>query len=272
NQPETLKRLQRLADTTGKASIYPTECVGTLHMAVVEYLAAHFGKVVLAACPERNCSNKDGHLLLRERLAGLREPTLLGKIPASRIVLQPVGSGEEGQLWSVVEGKPPRASARGFAALAAGFAVALALAFLGMGRWSQPAEQGILRLNWRLVGQVEKHCKPADTHALAHMRAPEQCTYTMLPYQLEARLDGQPLVSEAVRPSGFRHDRPLYVAKDLRLAPGSHRLEVSFLPENPAATTKRLRFSGNVQVSAGRISLVHLTNDQNSLVLKEGRP
>ncbi len=272
NQPETLRRLQEFSgpEETRNVHIYPTECVGAIHMAVVEYLAAHFEKVYLAACPERNCTNKDGHFLLGERLAGRREPMLLGKVSADKIVLHPVGAGEERELWKRISGKTPRGPVRGAVAFAAGLIVVAAIAFAGMGRMGAERDHGFLRLNWRLAGQTEKHCKASNTQALAHMRAPEQCTYTMLPYQLEVKLDGNSLFSEPVRPTGFRHDRPLYVKKDLELPPGSHRLEISFVPENPTATTKRLVFSGNVNIVAGRISLVHISGDQNSLILKEG--
>lgn len=271
SQGETVRRFEKLA-AGSNVHLLPVECPATLHMAVVEFLAKHFGRVVIASCPERNCTNKDGHFLLRERLSGNREPGLLGRVPAEKIALHPVGAGEERALWKRLEkGGEGNGRGQGIVAVVAGVVLLLGIAFLGRGT-AAGSDDGILRLNWRLSGQSEKVCTTLGSDATknlpAHMKAPESCRYTMLSYRLMLKVDGKPTVEEIVKPGGFRHDRPLYVTHDLKLPPGRHRVELSFEPEKDVPARK-FSLDTEVNIAEGRIALVYMASEQDRLLVKE---
>lgn len=273
NQPGTYRTFEGWAAAGKGVEVFPSECLGTLHMSVVELLAADYDKVFLAACPERNCTNKDAAFLLRERLEGKREAGLLGKVPKDKIVLHPVGAGGEKALWDRITGKeaPRRTRLQDAIAVISGFALLLGVSAAGRGSFSHAGNAGVLRLDWRLAGQSEKICTTSTRALPAHMKAPETCRYTMLSYQLEVKVDGEVALSRTVKPGGFRQDRPLYVAAELPLKPGRHRVEVSFVPEKDLPA-RRFRLSAEALVKAGRVSLVFLPPDQSELTIKEVSP
>jgi hypothetical protein len=66
------------------------------------------------------------------------------------------------------------------------------------------------------------------------MRRQEVCERRLTPFQLSVDLDGARLYQGEVRPSGSREDRPAYVFREFRVAPGSHRIAVRFEAERPA--------------------------------------
>ena len=67
-------------------------------------------------------------------------------------------------------------------------------------------------------------CRTQSDEELAkvapQMRQRVVCEGVTARYRLEVRRDGQPLLSQVVRGGGLRHDRPLYVSRELRVPPG----------------------------------------------------
>jgi len=68
-------------------------------------------------------------------------------------------------------------------------------------------------------------CRTQSNEELAkvapQMRQRVVCEGVTARYRLEVRRDGQPLLSQVVRGGGLRHDRPLYVSRELRVPPGT---------------------------------------------------
>lgn len=68
-------------------------------------------------------------------------------------------------------------------------------------------------------------CRTQSNEDLAkvapQMRQRVVCEGVTARYRLEVRRDGQPLLSQVVRGGGLRHDRPLYVSRELRVPPGT---------------------------------------------------
>lgn len=279
NQGFVLENLnKKIKNHQDKVLTFPSECMGTLHMGVVEYLATQFKTVYLAACPPRNCMNKDGHFLLGERLKGDREPSLLGRVPLDKIKLFPTGDGEENLLLAQVlgENKSPSKNLilKRSVSVLFGALILFGIAAASRSTFAKDYQDGVLRLSWRLAGQTLKDCRDRTPEELAklpkHMSTGQLCTTTMLSYRLKIDKNGEPWIDEVVNAGGVHHDRPLYVDKDIKLTPGSYDLTISFEPENTNSEKAiRLAMTTKATLQAGRISLVYLSNDQKSLLLKE---
>jgi len=68
------------------AAVYPVECVGSLHTSVIELLVrAGAGGVLVAACPGRDCWNREGPKWAAQRIYGGREAELQDRVDRSRV-------------------------------------------------------------------------------------------------------------------------------------------------------------------------------------------
>ena len=97
---------------------------------------------------------------------------------------------------------------------------------------AEPATHGVIRLAWRARGERVRRCRRLTPDELAklaaHMRQEEVCERAVLPYRLRVMVDGAPAIDELVRAGGAREDRPLFVFRELSLAPGVHHVTVTF--------------------------------------------
>jgi len=174
-------------------------------------------------------------------------------------------------------------------------AVAVAVAALfGLGALSRApytadrAEHAVLRLTWRARSERVEECRrltPEELERLpVHMRQEERCEGRVLSYRLRVSLDGVRAVDELVHAAGARHDRPLYVFRDLTLEPGSHALVVTFVREGeiPAGarthteeeqeeppTPPRLMLDTAVTLAARRVLLVTYDEEDRRLVVQD---
>ena len=112
-------------------------------------------------------------------------------------------------------------------------AVTVGTAALSRVSWTpHSGDRALLRLSWRARSERVESCRQLSAEEQArqpaHMRQSEVCEGRLLPYVLRVELDGRVLVHDTVRASGAREDRPLYVFRELPVAPGPRRLAVSF--------------------------------------------
>jgi len=74
------------------------------------------------------------------------------------------------------------------------------------------------------------------------MRQAVVCEGTTASYRLEVRYHGEVIAQQVVRGGGLRHDRPLYVSRDIQLPPGDADLSVKFVrvdaQASPAASDR----------------------------------
>lgn len=117
--------------------------------------------------------------------------------------------------------------------LGVALAVAVTLAIAALSRLPYAAAEGqaaLIRFSWRTPGAQVNECRRLSAEELerlpVHMRREEVCERRILPYRLQVRLDGRTVYDELVRASGAREDRPLFVFRELPVAPGEYRLEV----------------------------------------------
>lgn len=100
------------------AMVYPVECVGTVHSSVVEFLVrGGAGGVLVAACPERDCWNREGTRWTRARLFEGREAELKERVDRARIRLVEAGAADRAVLARELDGF--RSEIEGLAAVAA---------------------------------------------------------------------------------------------------------------------------------------------------------
>lgn len=117
-----------------------------------------------------------------------------------------------------------------------GAVVALA-ALLGMA-WASRAPlrvdrsgDAVIRVSFGARPERIESCRRQSNEELAkvapQMRLRVVCEGVTARYQLEVRRDDRVLLSQVVRGGGLRHDRQLYVSRDLRVTPGRATYSVS---------------------------------------------
>lgn len=255
-----------------RVSAVHVDCAGTLHARTVAGLLAHARGVCVLACPPARCLAREGSELAIDRFLHGREPHLRQPLDASRVFVLTATSAECDEAVAAFEAFAARAgqaplpehvAGRRRAPLRLAVAAVVSAVLLGgiavlsqLEAGSAPAN-GALRLAWRLPGQSYRDCRPLTAQEIAklpaHMRHTEECTTVYLHYRLRVWVDGVAVVSEEVRPLGARGDRPLYVAREVPLTPGSHEVRVSFLPlADPKHVGLSLDWAERVQAAAGR--------------------
>ena len=110
------------------------------------------------------------------------------------------------------------------------------------------AESARLRLSWSARPERIETCRTLSAAELEereeHMRQRVECDGRFATYSLRVILDGTLLHESVVRGAGFRHDRPLYLLRDVDVTPGTHRIRISFArrekTDNDAAAFARV--------------------------------
>lgn len=144
-------------------------------------------------------------------------------------------------------------------------------------------DEGVIRLSWRLRGaQAERACRkptPEELEKLpAHMRNPDACVGRPEPYRLEVVLDGRLAAEATIEGAGVRHDRPIYVFREIPAAPGAHRLRVDFrrdesepIRPHPGEVEEgeslELSLDAVVELAPREVALVTYDADRRRLVL-----
>jgi len=134
-------------------------------------------------------------------------------------------------------------------------------------------EQATLRLSWRLQGEAVEECRDLSPEELerlpVHMRAARTCKSRGVSYALEAKVDGQPLVRDVVHPAGARGDRPVYVLEDVPLAPGPHRVSVTFRRSDGSEGDPGLAFDGTLLFAPREVLLLTYDPGARRLFVRE---
>ena len=106
------------------------------------------------------------------------------------------------------------------------------------------SHDGVLRLAWTARPERVEDCRLQSEEALAklppHMRQALICEGTTASYRLEVRREGSDIVDQIVRGGGLRHDRSLYVFRDIPLPPGETDISVRFVRIDPTTTSMSL--------------------------------
>jgi hypothetical protein len=96
-----------------------------------------------------------------------------------------------------------------------------------------PSDAAVLRLAWTARPERVEDCRPQTEEELsklpAHMRQSVICEGTTAAYRLEVQYQRQVIAEQVVRGGGLRHDRPLYVSRDIPLPSGDALISVKFV-------------------------------------------
>ena len=118
-----------------------------------------------------------------------------------------------------------------------------------------------LRLSWSARPERIEVCRTLSAAELAereeHMRQRVDCEGKFASYALRVDADGHRLAESLERGAGLRHERPLYVLREVDLAPGQQRIHVEFhrreRTDNDAAAFESAASSGaDTGIFAGR--------------------
>jgi len=97
---------------------------------------------------------------------------------------------------------------------------------------SPHGEQAILRLAWTARPERIEDCRQQSDEELSklppHMRQSTSCVGTSATYRLEVRWNDQVIAQQTIRGGGLRHDRPLYLFRNIDLPPGDGTIRVAF--------------------------------------------
>lgn len=138
---------------------------------------------------------------------------------------------------------------RWFLAAAVTALVLVTLAWSSAATIAQPRPgRSVLRLSWSARPERIEVCRTLSAAELAqreeHMRQRVECDGRFATYSLRVEADGQLLHESVARGAGLRHDRPLYLLREIDLAPGTHRLHITFArrekTDNDAAAFARV--------------------------------
>jgi hypothetical protein len=162
-----------------------------------------------------------------------------------------------------------------------GVAIAVAVTF-GIAALSRvpytaaSGEEAMLRLSWRAPGEYVEECRTATEEELerqpVHMRREVVCEGRLLPYRLRVLLNGERVVDEVVLAAGARQDRPLYVYKELDLAPGAYHVEIDWRAEREpvaegaeaGAAPRHLGLGAELLLEPREIALITYDSDSRS--------
>ncbi|HEY7519918.1 MAG TPA: cytochrome b N-terminal domain-containing protein [Methylomirabilota bacterium] len=279
------ERLEHHYAGNGSLAWFPVDCAGTLHPGTVSYLGGRVGGLLVVACPSQNCQHREGASLADARMLGERRPAIPGRIAQLPVRLLHGSSADWNRLVAAIDatrgggeagsgpvalGCPPVAGAgrirRGAGAVAVtGALMALVAAGSGSPQGSD-ADHAVLRLGWRLPGQVREHCRDLTPEEVAarpvHMRSGQECVREPLAYELTASVDGRVIARKRVRPPGLRRDRPLSVEEEFDIRPGAHAVTVTFGPETADTSGKILAYDGTVRFDRGRVVLITYDGDR----------
>lgn len=94
------------------------------------------------------------------------------------------------------------------------------------------SEASRLRLSWSARPERIESCRTLSEKELAereeHMRQRVECEGRFATYLLRVDADGRRLHESVVRGAGLRHDRPIFLLREMDLPPGEHRIRIRF--------------------------------------------
>jgi len=116
--------------------------------------------------------------------------------------------------------------------------LATALALFGLARLSAapiPYHAGgaaLLRLSWSARPERIEICRTLSQKELEereeHMRQRVECDGRFATYDLRVTVDGRSVAESVVRGGGFRHDRSIYLLREVDIPSGERHLQVTF--------------------------------------------
>lgn len=218
-------------------------CSGWIHMQVIERaIKAGAAGVLIGACGDNNCRDREGHKWTLQRLDGGRLPLFRGeRYDRSRVAVVSLDRGA-GALreaaaalaaGAAVPAAVPPSLTRARAGLV-GLAAISAVAVWAPSRWPYAppvAEQPQLALSFKHPGKATQRCRtpsPEELEAMPiHMRQPQICDRQRAAVRVQLRVDGRTLLDHSYEPRGLWGDGNSVAFEQVDAPPGRHRVEIA---------------------------------------------
>jgi hypothetical protein len=131
---------------------------------------------------------------------------------------------------------------RAFATLAVTAAAAAALAVgSGISTPYHAEDASRLRLSWTARPERIEQCRALSDEELAlrpeHMRQRMECEGGFATYALTVAIDGRQVEEAVLLGGGVRNDRPIHDLRELAVAPGRHRVQLSLVRREAEASS-----------------------------------
>lgn len=127
---------------------------------------------------------------------------------------------------------PPRLFWRAAAAVASAASLVLLARASAAPMPYHDAGAALLRLSWSARPERIETCRTLSAEELEreeeHMRQRVECEGTFASYTLRVEADQRVMSESVVRGAGLRHDRPIYLLRELPVPGGAHRVRISF--------------------------------------------
>src|SRR4030095_4356839 len=121
--------------------------------------------------------------------------------------------------------------------IAAALLVTIGISWASAVRMPSSPAVAVLRLAWTARPERIEDCRQQSDEELsklpAHMRQSMSCVGTSATYRLEVHWNGRLIVRQTIRGGGLRHDRPLYLFRNIDLPPGDAAIHVTFQRVEP---------------------------------------
>ncbi|MEA3245178.1 MAG: hypothetical protein U9Q74_03370 [Gemmatimonadota bacterium] len=119
-----------------------------------------------------------------------------------------------------------------------------------------PAASAMVRVSWSARPERVETCRRLSDEEYAgrptHMRRRVECEGTTARYELRVLRDSVLLAVDTVRGGGLRHDRELYVYRELAVPPGRARIAVRFVRlDSSLAADELLRADTSAEAALG---------------------
>lgn len=148
------------------------------------------------------------------------------------------------------------------------------------------SDSAVVRVSFGARAERIQECRTVSDEELAklapQMRQRVICEGTTARYQLEVRRDDEVLLTQLVRGGGLRHDRPLYVSRDIPVPEGEAHYRVTLVridtianPDTVAAKSAvPPRLSADVEADLEDREVLLFTYDATArrLVSRRGSP
>jgi hypothetical protein len=148
--------------------------------------------------------------------------------------------------------------------LASGVVLLVALVAATHRTASDPTEGAVLAIAVRTMAGTLEECRPLSDEEMAalpmHMRREQACWTRAVPYRLVLRVNGEILLDRVYRAAGIHGDRPITVDERIRLASGTHVLDLRFVSTEDRVDPPMPIFAleGPIELEEGRIRVISL--------------
>lgn len=286
-------QIRSLCEQHSNLFYFDLNCCATLHSDTVELLLSKLDGVFISGCAARNCTNRDGLNLLKERLFGKRVPFVSQDIDKKRIFVAPHSEFEHTELAgqvlrfqrSLTENHTVPAQRGLYVQIGwwikrSAATILLLLLVAGFSQFPIGAEpdKAYIRVVGMLPSAHKQTCRALTEEERnripQHMQQKEICEQQLIKYRLKVVLNGAAAYSQDYFPRSSRGDKLTVINAMIEVPAGKQSVSIALIsseaggvdtdqiPPDPAAA----QIERKLELTSGQIALVDLNNLESALV------